>query len=993
MKHIRLSRFPFFRSLVFPFSRFLVFSLILLAAQASAFDAIDIPDPNLKKAIRESLALPDEIPITQQEMLRLKNLSIASSDLKDLTGLEYATNLETLSIDTGMVSDLTPIANLIALRKLTIARNQIRDIRPLAGLIQVSKLTLWKNEIRDIAPLANLTNLAYLHLAENNVEDITPLANLTALTYLKLSYNQIIDLNPLTGLTELTYLDLKHNRITDLNPLADLIGLIDLNLRNNRITDVKPLANLTALETLRLNRNAITDITPLIGLENLKILRIADNPIHDFSPLLQLEGVELDIEIDLSQLDKLNVIVEVPDPNLEQAIRETLSLPDEMPLTQLQMLRLTRLRVKRLELKDLTGLEYATNLEDLSLDTSMVSDLTLLSNLIALRTLSVSRNPISDIRPLANLIQLRVLTLWSNEIRDITPLANLTNLTYLNLDENSVDDITPLANLTALTRLKLSYNQVTDVNPLTNLTALISLNLKNNRVSDLNPLTNLTGLIDLNLKNNRISDFSPLANLINLEVLLINNNFGTDITPLRGLNLIEFVYDEICDIPPYTPSTTERIENRSLPSVFRTWNRLQGLEHKTPDERVALHDLYFSSYYSLEWLRSEAEPISGLSTRVGGNLEYAQEVHRRQKQLNPNLVNLISIPWYATGSLNLYPTDSEFWLRDENGEIVGHELAKWAEYQTDFFHPGFQDLLVERIVALANCGLYDGIMFDGFNRNATGFVGRPYRSQSKEEIIAAMTSILSRVRARVRDDFLILANANRSKLTAYTEYINGTYMETGYDYDRQYTHGGLAGIENTLLWSEENLREPRINCLEGEGIGSEAPDSPANKQRMRLFTALSLTHSDGYVLYNMGAGHYGGSEHAHIWHDFWDADLGQPIGPKAQRYKDIPGLFIREFTNGWAVYNRSGKAQTISLPESATGVSSKKSGITHQLPDLDGEMYLKGKNPADINGDGKINILDLVQVANGFGKSTPDPNGDGIVNILDLVFVASTFNQ
>ena len=37
-------------------------------------------------------------------------------------------------------------------------------------------------------------------------------------------------------------------------------------------------------------------------------------------------------------------------------------------------------------------------------------------------------------------------------------------------------------------------------------------------------------------------------------------------------------------------------------------------------------------------------------------------------------------------------------------------------------------------------------------------------------------------------------------------------------------------------------------------------------------------------------------------------------------------------------------------------------------------------------------VLDLVQVANGFGKSAPDPNGDGAVNILDLVFVAQQFS-
>ena len=995
MKHIRLSRFTFHVSRCF-----LVFLVVatLLAAQAAAFDTIDIPDPNLRIAIREALNLPDEIPITRQEMLRLRrSLRVESQDLKDLTGLEYATNLEDLWIDTGMVSDLTPIATLTALKNLILARNQISDISPLAGLIQLTKLTLWKNEIHDIAPLANLTNLTYLHLAENKVKDITPLANLTALARLKLSYNQIIDLNPLTGLTELTSLDLKHNRITDLNPLAGLTGLIDLNLRNNRISDVKPLANLNALEVLRLNGNRITNITPLIGLENLKKLRIADNPIHDSSPLLQLEGAGLDIDIDLSQLNKLNAVVEVPDPNLRQAIRDVLFLPDGEPLTQFQMLRLTWLRIESPDLSDLTGLEHATNLESISLGgTGMVSDLIPISNLIELRSLNLADNQIQDIRPLANLINLKGLNLWNNQIQDITPLANLTKLTYLNSGGNDLDNLVPLAGLIHLQTLSLSINRIEDITPLVNLTALTKLTLSHNRIIDLNPLAGLTGLTSLNLKNNRISNFSPLANLTNLEVLLINNNFGTDISPLRGLNLIEFNYDAICDIAPYIPSTTERIENRSFPSVFRAWNRLGGLEHKTPDERVALHDLYFSSYYGLEWLRTEAKPISGLSTQVGGNLEHAQETHHRQHQLNPNLVNLISIPWFATASLNLYPSDSEFWLRDENGEIVGNEIpGRWTEYQTDFLHPGFQDLLVKRIVALANCGLFDGIMFDGFRTNATGFPGRYLRSASNEEIIAAMTSILSRVRARARNDFLILVNVNRTKPTAYTEYVNGTFMETGYDYATAYTHAGLVQIESTLLWSEENLREPRINCLEGEGIGSTPPDSPENLQRMRLFTTLSLTHSDGYVLYTTGAGEYGGSDHAHIWHNFWAADLGYPIGPKAQRYQDLPGLFIREFTNGWAVYNRSRKAQTISLPAPATPVSDRGNNAasqTHLLPDLDGEIYLKAKNPADVNGDWVVNILDLVQVANGFGKSAPDPNGDGAVNILDLVFVAQQFN-
>ncbi len=626
-------------------------------------------------------------------------------------------------------------------------------------------------------------------------------------------------------------------------------------------------------------------------------------------------------------------VVEIPDSNLEKAIREELQLSDNTSITQQQMLELIGLFAADRGIIDLTGLEYATNLD--------------------------------------------FLNLGGNQIRDIQPLENLIQLTWLSLWHNHVEDITPLANLTKLRTLDLSYNyNIESLEPLRDLIQLEVLNFTNNRVKDITPLANMIQLKYLELRYNQVGDLTPLANLVNLEELYIKDNLANDITPLQGLNLIKLSYDEVCDIPPFPPPVRERIESRSFPSVFQTWGHVVGQDHLTVDQRYALHDLFWNPMHEwgIGWDATPTEPTYGLATSLQDNSEYVRQVRQQWLEINPNMIFLGDMNLSYHWEIEAFPPGSDFWIKDDQGQILQNDVG---EYLIDFYKPEVQNLFAKRIIGIAQCGLFDGVMLDSLDRSADPDI---------------WINMFRTVRSQVHEDFLILVNTNRDKIPHYAEYVNGTFMETGKDYPGGYTHEGLKEIESTLLWSEQNFRYPQINCLEGWGMSIEPPDGPNNRRWMRVFTTMSLTLSDGYVLYtNIHVGH-----HAHLWYSFWDANLGQPIGPKAQRHQNIEGLFVREFTNGWAVYNRSGDVQTITLPMSATPVSERgnnAASLTHLLPDLDGEIYLTGKSFADVNGDGKINILDLVQVANGLGKAAPDPNGDGVVNILDLVFVAQQFSQ
>ena len=79
---------------------------------------VQIPDPNLRAAIAEELGKNPNAPITVEDMERLKEIDARKDrGIKDLTGLQYATNLVELYLgwysgEGNQVSDLSPVAGL-----------------------------------------------------------------------------------------------------------------------------------------------------------------------------------------------------------------------------------------------------------------------------------------------------------------------------------------------------------------------------------------------------------------------------------------------------------------------------------------------------------------------------------------------------------------------------------------------------------------------------------------------------------------------------------------------------------------------------------------------------------------------------------------------------------------------------------------------------------------------------------------------------------------
>lgn len=204
---------------------------------------VNVPNEYLKKLINVTLKKEETAPITRQEMesltaLDTTNIPTVDSDtqihthgISDLTGLEYAVNLEELHLKENEITDLSPIANLQKLKKLDVHRNELTDITPLKSLKNLEYLDIYNNKIRDISPLTSLKKLTFLDMHYVNRQtakiDITPLAELTNLNYLSLESNLIQD-------------------ISCLKPLVDSGNLRTILVRVNDITDftvLKPLLN------------------------------------------------------------------------------------------------------------------------------------------------------------------------------------------------------------------------------------------------------------------------------------------------------------------------------------------------------------------------------------------------------------------------------------------------------------------------------------------------------------------------------------------------------------------------------------------------------------------------------------------------------------------------------------------------------------------------------------------------------------------------------
>ena len=512
---------------------------------------VNIPDDNLRKALLYLDSDGDGV-LTVEDLRKINgSVYYGNSDIKDLTGLEYAINMTGLQVPNNQITDLAPIKNLTNLMLLDISNNDINDLTPILGLTRLQNLYARNNKLTEIPDMKGLSSLmlyssingdpesifignliprerfegkfnqklteewlnknsydaTVIEISDENlakaIRNLVPdsdgdgkfnKSELSALTTLYANGRHIKDLTGLEYAENLVAVGLERNQITDVTPLANLPKLAYVDLIDNQITDIAPLASLKQLQSLKLSNNQITGISPLAEIKGLRELRICNNKIQKIPDLTGLGSLELYVVYSDRGDVPVNMFSGNMIPREEFIGKFAYELTDEW--LDINSYDNTEIIIPDPILKQqiLNGYDYDHD--------GKVGK----SEILALQDVE-----------------------FDGDIKSLEGLEQAKNLMFLYVNGTKITDISPLENLDKLEGLDLSSNWISDISKLPK--NLVWLTLDNNQVEDISVLAKMPRLYELSLLNN---DISSIPDLSELDLLLYFPENGSPINIFGG---------------------------------------------------------------------------------------------------------------------------------------------------------------------------------------------------------------------------------------------------------------------------------------------------------------------------------------------------------------------------------------------------------------------------------------------------------------------------
>lgn len=470
----------------------------------------------------------NELQTLKAEKNKISNIDV----LKDKTKLEviYLSNNK-LNDESLKNIDFSKFSNL---KELTLASNGLTDISFVENLTNLNSLDVKNNKIENLPDLSKLVKLDSLDVKNNGIKDFSSLIEK------KLSRMQFDNQNVDLKNEQTLEVEVKENKFEIPSVYKGLKDFKVNSFSTDKI-DVKVSSDNENVTIKFEEDKLVFDVNEKAG-EELKNGELSLNLTYSF----EYEFSQTTLKVQNLKLKMSKEYVDIEDAGLLKVINKNLGQDraDNQKVTKEEMKSLKELSMflnddgtphfsetgettgtekgildaKSLAdtpdfkfmvsrgIKSIKGLEYAINLEKLKLNENEISDITPLAKLTKLKYLEIQRNRIVDLKPLSGLVNLQYLKLYNNLIEDVTPLKTLVNLTDLDLHNNVT-----ITNKETQEKTK----GITDVSAvINNMPKLKFLDISANRIKSIKGLEKLDNIKVIDFTGNNISDYSGLSDYI-----------------------------------------------------------------------------------------------------------------------------------------------------------------------------------------------------------------------------------------------------------------------------------------------------------------------------------------------------------------------------------------------------------------------------------------------------------------------------------------------
>ena len=732
----------------------------------------------------------------------------------------------------------------------------------------------------------------------------------------------------------------------------------------------------------------------------------------------------------------------LPDPDLADAVRRALGRKwDDPPITPADLQNLTRLHAAYADIRSLAGLQHAVNLTDLDLSYNSVSDMSLLSSLKKLESLEIRGNPFSELS-LSDLPNLTAFHL-PDQVLSALSLANLPNLASLDLEGSTVSKLSlaalphlhkthperhagawgslpferPLAmnlshlgiselslsDLPHIQELDLSDNRLSDLSrlDLKGTPNLTHLNLHNNGISEIFP--HLSGsdhskLIWLNLSNNRLTAAPPSAPalilFLNLKTLDLSNNQIATLpavelnsnTRLMHLNLENNLISDVSALLlAVFPNLVDLNLNDNQISELALAGHPNHLEllqlANNPISKVSVSDLPKLHHIPIEHTLSELS-LSGLPSVPGFTLSRHPLLSKVSLSDLPNLKELYIFDNPRLSEVALSGLPNLTYLRFTRNDGLSTVSLPELPSLTTLICPNnsLSDIsFLKEWIALTELELSDNLISD----------------------VSPLSNLTHLTALRLSNN-LVSDVSPLSNLTSLTELRLGNNLVSDVSALSNLTNLTELELRNNLISDVTPLLE-LPNLSRRDFTHSNNPLDPELLRAYKAALGMAFSPPSGLpVLVKIAGDGQVGAPGATLPAPFVVQALDakeQPVSGASLRFFVYAGDGTLSSQNADAVVvtDAAGQAETVLTlgpnpgPNrvAAIGYDGFKASF---LATATLDIVTPPQVAEDVNGDGAVNILDLVFVGSHLGATgehAADVNGDGVVDIRDLVQVSA----